>query len=224
MTTAKRASAIATTAPTKHIFRLQYASLLPKSLSVENLTEVLVPVAKTLVLLGPIPDPEVVVECSRYWLNVVYAPLCVPTMPLHSWPENVFVLRQDHKPFHFLPQENVGFLEVGSSTLRTELFHKWTYRGASVVLLSKDRLGPIPLAHYPTKPPLAVFANASASCNLTDYHTLSVCNPATLHNGQRVRNYDKQAFAEFVVRDEKVCSVDYDLAASAAALRAVPLK
>lgn len=219
MTMAKRATgAIAADTHMKHVFRLQYASLLPKSLSVETLDDALVPVAKTLVLLGHIPDPELVVECGQRWSNIIYAPFCAPAMPFRSsWPGNVHVLRQDHTPFHFLSRDNVGFLEVTPTELHTELYHRWTYRGASVVLLSQDRLGPTLLRRYPVKPQLAVFANAIASCNLTDYHTLSVSNPATLHNGQRVRNYDKQAFAEFVVRDEKVCSVDYDLAMSATA-------
>lgn len=209
---------------TKHIFRLQYASNLPHTLSVETLGETLVPVAKTLVLLGHVPDPEVVVECSRNWSNVLYTPFCVPASPANNrWPDNVFVIR-DHRPFHFLPKDNVGFILVSSAMLRTELYHNWTYRGASVVLLSQERLGPAPLAHYASRPPLAVFANAIASCNLTDYNTLSVSNPATLYNGERVRNYDKRAFAEFLVKDEKECAVDYDLARSAAALRAIPLK
>jgi hypothetical protein len=227
MMTAKRATATGAAAviiPMKHVFRLQYASLLPKSLSVETLNDALVPVAKTLVLLGHVPDPELVVECGQRWSNVVYAPFCAPAMPSRSsWPGNVHVLRQDHKPFHFLSRDNVGFLEVNPTELYTELYHRWTYRGASVVLLSQDRLRPTLLRRYPVRPQLAVFANAIASCNLTDYHTLSVSNPGTLHSGQRVRNYDKKAFAEFVVRDEKVCSVDYDLAMSATASVAMAL-
>jgi hypothetical protein len=212
------------TTPTKHIFRLQYASNLPHTLSVQTLGETLVPVAKTLVLLGSIPDPEVVVECGNQWQNVLYAPFCTPTAPLHNWPKNVHILHMNHKPFHYLPKDNVGFILADNAHLRTELYHKWTYRGASVVLLSQERLGPVPLSHYASRSPLAVFANAAASCNLTDYHTLSVSNPATLYNGQRVRNYDKKAFAEFLVKDEKECAVDYDLARSAAALRVISLK
>jgi hypothetical protein len=165
-----------------------------------------------------------VVECARNWLNILYAPFCTPTAPLGSWPKNVFLLRQEHKPFHYLPKDNVGFILADNAHLRTELYHKWMYRGASVVLLSQERLGPVPLSHYASRSPLAVFANAAASCNLTDYHTLSVSNPATLYNGQRVRNYDKKAFAEFLVKDERECAVDYDLAHSAAALQLISLK
>jgi hypothetical protein len=210
--------------PIKHLFRLQYASNLPHTLSVQTLSETIVPVAKTLVLLGHVPDPEFVMECGRLWQNVLYAPFCAPVVPLHSWPKNVHVLHQNHKPFHYLPKDNVGFLKVSPGNLRTELYSKWTYRGASVVLLSQDRLGSAALSHYSSRPPLAVFANAAASCNITDYHTLSVSNPATLYNGERVRNYDKKAFAEFLVKDEKECAVDYDLARSAAALQLISLK
>ena len=219
--------------PVARIFRLQYAAYLPRTISVNTLDEYLIPVAKTLVLLGHVPDAEVVVECGKRWQNVIYAPFCFPSMPGHSiWPANVFVLRQTLSPFHFLSKDNVGFLEVSSNqanpakttAAHKEIYDRWTYRGASVVLLSDERLRPPFLARYANRPPLTVFASSPASCNLADYATLSVSNPATRYDGQRIRNYDRQAFAEFLVKDEQECTVDYDLARAATTYRIVPLK
>jgi hypothetical protein len=198
----------------KVLHRIQYACNLPATLLPKHASEYLTPCAPTLLVLGHMMYPDFFEWCAKRWKHVVYTPFGVQGPGTESIFQHAALLQPPQRLAYFLPQENVAFVLTGNRNRNYETYQYWTYRGASVVFVSKNPL----VSLHGTAPAAHVFANSPAAVNSVLHNTLSVSNPAMLLGKGRVSNYDTGAFIEIQTKPEQGCENNPDVAWAGAAL------
>jgi hypothetical protein len=199
------------------LHRIQYISNLAPTLVRKDASMYLKPVAPTLVVLGHMMYPSFFQWCAENWKDVVYSPFAVQRIGSEEILRSAALLQPPLRHSYFLPQENVLFLMVSNEQRNTESYQYWTYRGASVVLLSKAPLSEETLRVYDPSPAAHIYANGVAASNsVIGRNTLSVSNPVFCAQGQRVPNWDPAAFLDVKTKNEQGCEVNPDLADAAA--------
>jgi hypothetical protein len=200
------------------LHRIQYISNLPRTLLRKNAHTYLQPVAPTLVVLGHMLYPNFFEWCAEHWKSVVYAPFDVQGVGTEAILRSAAILQPPLRLAYFLPRENVVFLAVSETQRNLESYQYWTYRGASIVLVSREPLSEGLLCQYKPSPAAHVFANSRVAMNRASPNTLSVSNPVFCGQGQRVANWDKAAFFDVKSKNEQGCEVNPDVAYAGAAL------
>lgn len=198
------------------LHRIQYACNLPATLLPATAGNYLVPVAPTLLVLGRMLYPDFFAWCGKHWKDVVYAPFGVQGLGTETILRHAALLQPPIRLAYYLPQENVAFVLASDRHRNHETSQYWKYRGASVVLVSRD---PLCADALRTLGPAAhVYASAAAATNSVAHSILSVSNPALLNGTMPVANYDKGAFFDVRTKNEQMCEVNPDVARAGAAL------
>lgn len=198
------------------LHRIQYACNLPATLLPAAAGNYLTPVAPTLLVLGHMLYPDFFEWCGKHWKDVVYAPFGVQGLGTETILRNAALLQPPVRLAHYLPQENVAFVLASNQHRNQETTQYWKYRGASVVLVSRDQLSADALRSL--APAAHVYATAAAATNSVAHNTLSVSNPALLNGTMRVTNYDCAAFFDVRTKNEQGCEVNPEVARAGAAL------
>ena len=199
-----------------YLHRIQYACNLPATLLPATAGNYLTPVAPTLLVLGHMLYPDFFVWCGKHWKDVVYAPFGVQGVGTETILRHAGLLHPPIRLAYYLPQENVAFVLASDRYRNYETFQYWKYRGASVVLVSKEAMCDQTLGAL--APDAHVYADESSSVNRIAHTTLSVSNPALKYGAVTVANYDKKAFFDVRVKNEQACEVNPDVAKAGAAL------
>jgi hypothetical protein len=200
---------------TGRLHRIQYACNLPATLLPATASNYLAPIAPTLLVLGHMLYPDFFAWAGKHWKDVIYAPFGVQGPGTEAILHHAAILQPPVRLAYYLPQENVAFVLASNRHRNHETTQYWTYRGASIVLVSKEMLSNDALRSL--APAAHVYADDAAAVNRAANNTLSVSNPA-LHKGMCVANYDKQAFFDVRVKNEQACEVNPDVAKAGAAL------
>jgi hypothetical protein len=199
------------------IHRIQYACNLPAGLLPRYAATYLTPVAPTLLVLGRMLYPDFFAWCSDHWSQVVYAPFATQGIGTERILHSAAMVQPPMRLAHFLPKENVVLIMASNEQRNEETYQYWTYRGASVVLLSKEPIAEPVFKQFGAPPAVHVYANADAATNSVVNGILSVSNPVLSSQGTWVSNYDKAAFFDIQTKSEQGCEVNPDLAEAAAA-------